>query len=162
MRTLVLMVIVITGSLLPPPSGLQGQSTVERLQGAWRVVDLGQTGSPGAASGSTQPGLLLFAGDHYSYTLVTRPRPDMPQGLSSPEELLTVWNPFTANAGTFEVSGDTMIRRPVVAKNPSAMGQGIYNEYTFRLSADTLWITTVGTETGAARNPRTVRYERAR
>ena len=33
---------------------------------------------------------------------------------------------------------------------------------TFRLSADTLWITTVGTETGPDPSPTTVRYERAR
>ena len=149
-------------AILLVPSGLDGQSVAERLQGAWRVVAIGSDAPPTGERDPAQPGLLLFAGDHYSYTLVTRPRPDMPRGLAAAEDLLAVWNPFTANAGTFEISGDTMTRRPLVAKNPNAMGPGIYNEYTFRMTADTLWITTVGTETGPARNPTTVRYERVR
>ncbi|MDX1566369.1 MAG: hypothetical protein R3223_01130 [Longimicrobiales bacterium] len=159
MRTVGLAVSV---AVLLVPFGLEGQSVSERLQGAWRVVEIGDDAPPPGERGSAQPGLLLFAGDHYSYTLITRPRPGMPQGLAAAEELLAVWNPFTANAGTFEISGDTMTRRPLVAKNPNAMGPGVYNEYTFRLEADTLWVTTVGTETGPARNPTTVRYERVR
>jgi hypothetical protein len=62
--------------------------------------------------------------------------------------MLDVWSPFTANAGTFEVSGNSMTRRPVVAKSPDAMAPGASNQYTFRLSADTLWVTTVGNEGG--------------
>lgn len=157
--------LTIVFGLLLAPLGLEGQSAAERLQGAWRMVESGAGaggGAPGRDSGPTQPGLLLFAGDHYSYTLITRPRPDLPQGPAAAEQVVAVWNPFTANAGTFEISGDTMTRRPIVAKSPNAMGPGVYNEYIFRLSADTLWITTVGTETGPARSPTTVRYERMR
>ena len=76
--------------------------------------------------------------------------------------IMSAWNPFAANAGTVEVTADRMIRRPFVAKSPDAMGPGVYNEYTFRLSADTLWVTTVGTETGPSGNPTTVRYLRER
>jgi hypothetical protein len=76
--------------------------------------------------------------------------------------MLGVWGPFTANAGTFEVSGDTMTRRPLVAKSPDAMARGAFNAYTFRLVADTLWVSTAGTEAGPARYPSTVRYERLR
>jgi hypothetical protein len=144
------------------PLGLKGQSAAEELQGAWRVVEIGFGDPPSAASEPIQPGILLFAGNYYSYTLLTRARPYLPQGPTAPEEIVAVWDPFTANAGTFQISGNTMTRRPLVAKNPNAMGPGIFNEYTFRLSADTLWVTTVGTEAGPARNPATVRYERLR
>ena len=111
-----------------------------------------------------QPSLLLFTGRYYSYTLVTgqEPRPDLPRRAATAAELLTVWNPFSANAGTFEVSGDTMTRRPIVAKSPDAMAPGAFNEYTFRLSADTMWVTAVRTEAGLARNPSTYRYLRVR
>ena len=78
------------------------------------------------------------------------------------EDMLDVWSPFTANAGKFEVSGNSMTRRPVVAKSPDAMAPGAFNEYTFRLSADTLWVTTVRTEGGPARSPSTIRYVRVR
>jgi hypothetical protein len=150
-------------TLLAPQEAL-GQSPAETLEGAWRVVEV-VTAGPGARTISApQPGLLLFTGGYYSYTLVTgdQPRPTPPGGLASAEQLLAAWNPFAANAGTFEVRDGTMIRRPIVAKSPDAMGPGLFNEYTFRLSADTLWITSVGTETGPSRNPMTVRYVRAR
>jgi hypothetical protein len=135
------------------PQGLKGQAAAEGLEGAWRVSEVVTTGPGARTLGAPQPGLLLFTGRYYSYTLVTgdEPRPAPPGGLTTAEDLLIAWNPFTANAGTFEVSGSTMTRRPIVAKSPAAMGPGIYNEYT-----------TVGTETGPARNPPTVRYVRVR
>ena len=122
------------------------------------------TGALGRTLGTPQPGLLLVTGGYYSYTLVTsdQPRPIPPRGLANVEDMLDVWSPFTANAGTFEVSGNSMTRRPVVAKSPDTMAPGAFNEYTFRLSADTLWVTTVGTEGGPARSPSTVRYVRVR
>ncbi len=151
-------------AVLLAASGLEGQQPAQGLEGAWRVTEVVTTGPLGRTLESPQPGLLLFTGGHYSYTLVTsdQPRPIPPRGLANVEDMLDVWSPFTANAGTFEVSGNSMTRRPVVAKSPDAMAPGAFNEYTFRLSADTLWVTTVGTEGGPARSPSTVRYVRVR
>jgi hypothetical protein len=145
------------------PSTLEGQSASDAVQGAWRVIQVVSTGPGGRTIEAPQPGLLLFAGGYYSYTFVTseEPRPGLPAGPATAELLATVWNPFTANAGTFEVSGSTMTRRPIVAKSPESMAPGVFNEYSFRLSADTLWTTTTRTEVGAVRNPTTVRYIRA-
>lgn len=151
--------------LLLVPAGATAQAEAQALEGAWRVDEVVSTGPGGTRTlGDPQPGLLLFTQGHYSYTLVNgdQPRPRPPGGFATAEQLLAAWNPFAANAGTFEVSGDRMIRRPLVAKSPNAMGPGIFNEYTFRLSADTLWVTAVGTETGPDRSPTTVRYVRAR
>jgi hypothetical protein len=149
--------------LLTPP-GLEGQSAALGLDGAWRVSEVVTAGPGARVLESPQPGLLLFTGRYYSYTLVTgeEPRPALPGGVSNAEYLLTVWNPFTANAGTFEVSDSTMTRRPIVAKNPDAMAAGAFNEYTFRLSADTLWATATRTEAGPVRGASTVRYVRVR
>lgn len=164
---------LMAGVLLSPsgllhPSAAAGQSTgaqtaEQQLQGAWQVMQLGGDDAPRPGpEWWTPPGLLLFAGNHYSYTLLTRPRPEMPSGIPTANDLLQVWSPLTANAGTFEVVGDTLTRRPMVAKSPDAMGAGVFNRYTFRLSADTLWITTLGTETGPDPSPTTVRYQRLR
>jgi hypothetical protein len=146
------------------PLDVRAQSTVPGLEGAWRVVEVEVSGPGARTVESPQPGLLLFTGRHYSYTFVTSdgPRPPLPPGPATAEALATLWNPFTANAGTFEVSGSTMTRRPLVAKSPDAMAPGAFNQYTFRLTADTLWITTTATETGPVRNPSTVRYQRVR
>ncbi len=147
---------------LSAPAGVDGQELVPGLDGAWQIADM--TAAGGQTLSSPQPGLLLFTGRFYSYVLVTgdQPRPQLPAGVVTTADLLRVWNPFSANAGTFEVSGETMIRRPMVAKNPDTMAPSAYNEYTYRLAADTLWVTTVGTESGPARNPTTVRYIRLR
>ncbi|MEQ1855874.1 MAG: lipocalin-like domain-containing protein [Longimicrobiales bacterium] len=144
-------------------SGLEAQSPLPGLDGAWRVVEVEITGPGARTVESPQPGLLLFTGRHYSYTFVTSdgPRPSL-AGPATAEDLATVWNPFTANAGTFEVSGSVMFRRPLVAKSPDAMATGAFNQYSFRLSADTLWMTTTATEAGPVRNPSTVRYARVR
>ncbi len=151
-------------AVLLAPAPIAGQADASALEGAWRVAEMTTAGPGGGRVDSPQPGLLLFTGGYYSYTLVTadEPRPVPPRGVATMEDLLNAWSPFTANAGTFEVSDTTMIRRPLVAKSPDAMGPGIFNAYTFHMRGDTLWITTVGTETGVARNPTTVRYERAR
>ena len=148
-------------AVLLAPSGLAGQTT-QGIEGAWRITEMVTTGPGAHTNSSPQPGLLLFTGRYYSYTLVTgdQPRPDLPRGLPTAEDLITVWNPFSANAGTFELSGNTMTRRPIVSKSPDAMAPGAFNEYTFRLVADTLWVTTARTEAGPARNPATVRYVR--
>lgn len=144
--------------------GVHAQSSVQGLEGAWRVVEVDYSGPGARTVDSPQPGLLLFTGRHYSYTFVTSesPRAPLPPGPATPEALATVWNPFTANAGTFEVSGSTMRRRPIVAKSPEAMASGAFNEYSFLLTADTLWMTTTATEGGPVRNPSTVRYVRVR
>ena len=148
-------------------SGLEGQQPQQALEGAWRVTEVAGVAGPGPGApvlDSPQPGLLLFTGRYYSYTLITgdQPRLGLPSGVVSAADLLGAWNPFTANAGTFEISDNTMIRRPIVAKNPGTMAPGVFNEYTFRLSADTLWVTTVGTESGPALSPPTVKYLRVR
>jgi hypothetical protein len=141
---------------------LAAAQAAEDLQGAWRVAEMLLPG--GGRIASPQPGLLLFAGRHYSYTLVNgeEPRPDLPEGVVPAAVLLAVWQPFSANAGTFEISGDTMTRRPIVAKDPNAMAPGAFNEYTFRIQGDTLWTTPTRTESGPARNPPTTRYVRVR
>ena len=145
-------------------SELEGQQPQPALEGAWRVTEVVSTGPGTPVLASPQPGLLLFTGRYYSYTLITgdQPRPELPSGVVAAADLLRAWNPFTANAGTFEVSGNSMTRRPVIAKSPDAMAPGAFNQYTFRLSADTLWVTTVGTEGGPAGSPSTVRYARVR
>jgi hypothetical protein len=156
--------LVVGVAVLLAPFGLVGQTTAQGFEGAWRVTEVVTTGPGARTMRSPQPGMLLFTGRYYSYTLVTgdQPRPDQPRGLPTAEALVMLWNPFSANAGTFEVSGNTMTRRPIVSKSPDAMAPGAFNAYTFRMSADTLWLTTARTEGGPARNPTTVRYVRVR
>jgi hypothetical protein len=161
-RVKALATLVCVGALLAT-ARVDAQSPHPGLDGAWRVVEVEATGPGARTVEAPQPGLLLFAGRYYSYTFVTSDvaRPPIPNPPTA-EDLATIWNPFTANAGEYEVSGTTMTRRPFVAKSPAAMAPGAFNQYSFRLTADTLWITSTATEGGPVRNPSTVRYLRLR
>jgi hypothetical protein len=52
------------------------------------------------------------------------------------------WNPFIANAGTYEVKGTTLVRRPRVAKNETVMARNSSLENEFKLEGNTLWAIT--------------------
>ena len=112
---------------LPQFSHAQGGS----LEGAWRVSEVVVTGANASTNRSPQPGLFLFTGRHYSIVTVngTAPRKETaaaanPAQLTDAEKLARyeAWRPFTANSGTYEVSATTLTTRPLVAKNPNAMG----------------------------------------
>ena len=115
------------------------------LQGAWRVTEVVVTGANAETNTSPQPGLYLFMKKHYSLTTVNSmaPRKNFgaagdPNKLTDPEKIarFEVWDEFSANAGTYEVSGNTITAHPVVAKNPAVMGPAITRE--FRIEGNTL------------------------
>ena len=115
------------------------------LQGAWRVTEVVATGPNAEANKNPQPGLYVFTKQHYSIVSVggTEPRKNLetagdPAKLTDAEKMARyeAWAPFTANAGTYEVSGGTLTTRPIVAKNPSVMGQPSTRE--FKIAGKTL------------------------
>ena len=71
-------------------------------------------------------------------------------------------DPVAANAGTFEVSGNTLTLRPTVAKNTFPMVPGFFNEYEFTLDGDTLVTTWTRSSYGPISNPLITRLTRAR
>ena len=104
-----------------------------RLQGVWRVVD--QAGQPGA-------GVYIFAGRHYSMMVASTDRPDITDtSQATADELRALWNPMAANAGVYEVDGNLVTIRPIVAKIPVVMKPGAYEVYAFRVEDNTLSLT---------------------
>jgi hypothetical protein len=118
-------------------------STVARpLEGAWRVAEMT------TASGATiaQPAsLFLFHGSHYSvmYASGAQPRKTyVAPGTPTTAEKVQAYDTFIANSGAYQMAGDTLITRPVISKNPNYMGGG-EDRFVVRISADTLWLTSV-------------------
>jgi hypothetical protein len=116
------------------------------LQGAWRVTEVVVTGANAATNKSPQPGLYVFTRQHYSIMTVngTAPRKDFgtprdPAKLTDAEKIARyeVWDAFTANSGTYQVSGSTLTTRPLVAKNPGVMA-GPAAAREFRIEGNTL------------------------
>ena len=111
------------------------------LLGAWRVVELQLAGAEATPNANPEPGVLLFTDSFYSRMLVTSegPRPALPPDTARTLENVTaVWGPFTANSGTYVVSGTKVTYRPLVAKNPGVMAPDNFFADSFAFAGDTL------------------------
>jgi hypothetical protein len=133
--------LVAAGSVL---SRAQGAPS---LQGAWRVTDVVTTGANAETNKNPQPGLYLFTQKHYSIVTdnATAPRKDFGAArergkLTDAEKIARyeVWDKFSANSGTYQVSGNTLTVHPLVAKNPAVMGPAVTRE--FRIEGNTLTV----------------------
>src|SRR5260221_13899842 len=119
--------------IVPAHTGLVGAAEDTRLHGVWRVVD--EAGRPGA-------GVYIFTGKHYSMMVASADRPDITDtSQATVDELRALWNPMAANAGVYDVAGDLVTIRPIVAKIPVVMKPGAYEVYAFRVDGSTLSLT---------------------
>ena len=120
------------------------------LVGAWRITEFAFA-SPDTSFtiSDPQPSLMIFLTNHYSQMYVPGDEPrelfsgDEPVlGALEPAdaEVLTAYESFIANSGTYELSGSTIVTRPIVAKTPNFMAGGSLL-YTYRIDGDTLWLT---------------------
>jgi len=135
------------------------------VQGVWQTVELTLTG-PGART-ITLPeplaNLTIFSGRHYTRVEVQteKPRPILAaQATATADELRATWGPFVAEAGTFDVTDNTITMRPIASKNPAIMGPGVVLTYSFKLEGKTLWVTQVRNQTGPFPNPFTAKLVR--
>ena len=135
---------VVVAAIVVSASALGRAQTAPSLQGAWRVSEIVVTGANAATNRSPQPGLYVFTRQHYSIITVngTAPRKDSgtaTTGLSNADKLARyeAWDAFTANSGTYQVSGSTLTTRPLVAKNPGVM-TGPAATRQFRIEGNTL------------------------
>lgn len=121
------------------------------LRGVWRITHIVISGSQPMSNTNPQPNLLILTGHHYSRTELhtDRARPMLDNSATATaDQLRAAWGPFYAEAGSYEVSGNTLTLHPEVAKNPAGMEGGAYSNNTFKVAGDTLWITTVRDQKG--------------
>ena len=120
------------------------------LDGVWQVVEATVDGKKNP---NPQPGMYVFAGSHFSIVQVTAPAARVPNPspkTSADFEALCGNDVFVASAGTYEVSGQEVTFRAIVAKNPGGMMPGSFTTRTYRLSPDkaALWLRTTATHLG--------------
>lgn len=124
--------------LLVVGASIMTESQSPSLEGAWRVTEVVVTGAESSTNKTPQPGLYLFTKKHYSILSVggTSPRKSFaaakdPAKLTDAEKMARyeAWDAFTANSGTYEVKGNLLTTQPIVAKNPSVMGQAQTREF---------------------------------
>ena len=110
--------------------------------GAWLIAETTKT-TPDSSwtDTSPQPGLYVFSGSHFSNMLVdgSNARVPFPPGGASPEQRLAAYDPFIADAGSYEFSDSILTTQNIIAKVPNVMTAQIVYRYHF--SADTLTLT---------------------
>jgi hypothetical protein len=142
----------------------RAQSKAPVLAGAWRLTELKRTG-PKAETLKNPPGLLIFTGKHWSrmYVDSDQPRSEIRGDLEKAPaaEILASWGPFVAASGTYEVSGNTLTCRTLIAKNPNVMAPGnVAAVYTFRIEGNMLTMTDAPNAARTVASPRTFTYVR--
>ena len=114
------------------------------LVGAWKVVEI--TSPNGEKNTNPQPGLYIFTQKHYSIMLVTgtKPRPKYEAANKATDaDKIATFDAFTANSGTYTISGNVLKTRPLVAKNEFVMS-GPEQESEVKIDGNTLLLTAKG------------------
>ena len=84
---------------------------------------------------------LRFLRRHIQQLEATDPQQRIEELEATIDELRALWNPMAANAGVYEVSGNLVTIRPIVAKIPVVMKPGAYEVYAFSVEDKTLSLT---------------------
>jgi len=101
------------------------------LQGAWQVMN---------ANGMA--GIFIFSARHYSMMAASTDRPEVSDlSKATADDVRALYGPMVGNAGAYEISGNQVTIRPVVAKIPVVMKPGAYEVYEFKIDGNTLTLT---------------------
>jgi len=117
-------------ALVVAAATLSGQSAPGNpLVGAWKVD-------------SAQPGLYVFARQHYSFARIQgEPLPEYPSNDKATDaQKVAVFNTLYLNTGTYTVTGNTLATKAMVAKSKFAIG-GAGNQYEFAIAGNSLTLT---------------------
>ena len=122
-----------------------GQAPAGPLEGAWRLAEVHLTGPEGeTVDREPLPALYTFTRRHYSIVRML--------GEQLPPDNARLWFPTLAekarqhdaiivNAGTYEAGDSIMTTHPFAAKTPEFIGGRTV--YSWRVVADSLWLTTL-------------------
>lgn len=126
--------LLLSSALLAVPAVAPAQEG-SPVEGAWVIT--GSESAEGVVKESAQPGLYIFTGTHYSTMFVSadEPRQDLPEEPTD-AETAAAYNPFIANSGRYEISGDEITTRAYVAKFPAYMHRWPDNASTYKFAVD--------------------------
>ncbi len=132
--TLLPVLVVAAGSLLAFRPAMTTEDTA--VEGVWKLVHV--TTAEGDFD-SPQPSILLFTAGHYASVSVrgSEPRETFPEEPTD-EQRLAAWRRFFANAGTYEVSGNEIHTKVIVARNPNLTAEQAERSSTFEVDGDTM------------------------
>jgi hypothetical protein len=130
---LIVLVIAAVSFLAFRPSTTTNASAVE---GVWKAVHV--TTAAGEEIERTTPNLMIFTATHYASVRTNQPPREQLPDDPTDEQLLAAWRPFNASAGTYEVQGNEIHAKVIVAKDPNSTAEQRENTSTFEVDGDTL------------------------
>lgn len=113
------------------------------VEGVWKSIHVTATNPEGTEEiGDTQPNILIFTGKHYAEVRVRgdEVREELPEDATD-EQLLAAWRQFRASAGMYQVTGNEITTKVIVAKSPNAMAEQRERTTTFEMDEDTMYRT---------------------
>ena len=136
--TLLLVVLVAAGSFSAfRPSTT---TTAEDLAGVWKMVRA--TSPAGESVDVTWPTIMIYSEGYYAAVLSIGERDLLPDEPTDAQRL-AAFDAFDAVAGTYQVQGDRLHARVIVAQNPNDVmaAEEIDAGTSFNIDGDTLTIT---------------------
>ena len=131
------------------------------IEGVWRLDEITSDGKTVKIS---QPSMYLFTKKHYSiiYVASDAPRPILPDlTKATADELRSVFgSSFIANAGEYEIAKGKITFWPKVAKSPLYMKDGNYATSTFKVTGNTMTMTTESANNNPVKSPTTSKFTR--
>ena len=116
---------------------------VTAVEGVWKTVHV--TTAEGDFDRTQVPSILLFTAGHYASVADrgTEPRETFPEEPTDGQRL-AAWGRFFASAGTYEVNGNEIHTKVIVARNPNATAEQAERSSTFEVDGDTMVRTNPG------------------
>jgi hypothetical protein len=156
---------IIGAVLLASHADPAGQPNSGPLQGVWQTVEITIAGANPRTIAVAEPKqyLTIITAKYYSRTEVQAEaaRPILADASkATADELRAVWGPFVAEAGTYEMSGNTVTMHPQASKSPAAMAPGAFITSTYKMDGNTLWLAQQRNQAGAYANPVTFKLVR--
>jgi hypothetical protein len=104
---------------------------------------------------------VIFTDKHYSLVGDGAEKPRLSLSELTAEEFLSMWRSFSAHAGTYELTGATLVQHLMVAKEPEVQVSrtGVIRS-TIKLDGNNLWLTRTEVPTGKIPYPWTMRLSR--
>ena len=134
-RLILLLVLVVAGGSFLAFRPMTTEDTA--VEGVWKTVHV--TTAEGDFDRTQVPSILIFTAGHYASVAVrgTEPRETFPEEPTD-EQRLAAWRRFFASAGTYEVSGNEIHTKVIVARNPNATAEQTEFSSTFEVDGDTM------------------------
>ncbi len=137
--------LVLFSGLLALPAIVTAQNDL--LLGAWKQTEYSFTSTDTSFTiKSPQPSIHIFGTKYYSFMYVTgnEPRPlmadDANRSTITDEQMRSIFMPFIANSGAYELDGTNLTTRPTVALWPNFMTDGSAT-YEYKIDGATLLLT---------------------